>query len=302
MVAWDEKISNFINLVKLKNLVSIANQPIQNFKSEQIKQIAESENTFTPSINKTSEMLVLKKKMEAGGSVQDIYNKDTIRGKKVKEMIEEKERQFKDNLTFTPKTNKSKQRPNGFYPNEQEYEQIKEDLEYKQVVREKVLEEVKKQKEAKELAECTFKPRINSVNNKVFEEPVRPSNFEKEIGRLRYAYYERMEQKQRSQRVSLGEKYEYLRSLPVDPPKCATNYIIRNEEPFLYLDVNTGGGKTGRIGLKPDDDPYMRAREFAVTFQINEEMETGLAALLAEQLEIYWEENGIDKELIKQQY
>lgn len=299
MKEWDEKISNFIRLVKLKNLVSIANQPIQNFKNDQIKQIAENTNTFTPSINKLSEMIVLKKKLDHGGSAKDIYNKETIRKQKMKQLIEEKEQELNNNLTFTPKINKTSVRSSSYYPNDQEYEQIKEDLQYKQNIRQKILEEVKKRKEEKELAECTFKPRIRNINSKVFEEPARPSNFEKEIGRMRYAYYERMEQKHRAEKVPVGSKYEYMRSLPVDPPKCATNYVIRSEEPFLYLDVNTGGGKSGRIGLKPDDDPYGKAREFAIAFQLNDEMEAGLAGLLAEQIELYWEENGIDRVMIQ---
>ena len=301
IIIWDDKISNFIRLVKLKNLVSVANQPIQNFRSDQMKQISEAENTFTPAINKVSEQMVLKKKQESTKSVQELYNKNTIRKKKMQEMIEGKEKEFNDNLTFAPKINKNKVRSSGYYPSDQEYEQIKEDLQYRQDIREKVLEEVKKRREEKELAECTFKPKINSVSAKVFIQPSKPSNFEKEIGRMRYAYYERMEQKQRAEKVPVGEKYEYLRNLPVDPPKCALNYIIRSEEPFLYLDVNTGNGRSGRIGLKPDDDPYEKAREFAVTFQINEDMETGLAALLAEQLEIYWEENGVSRDLMQQQ-
>lgn len=297
---WDDKFANFMRLVKLKNLVSVANQPIQNFKSEQIRTIVDGENTFTPTINKTSEQLVARKKQDARSSAQELYNKSTIRSKKVAEMIEKKEKQFEENLTFAPKINKTKTRTNGAYPNDQEYEQMKEDALYKQDIRTKVHEEVKRRKEQQELAECTFKPKINIMNTKVLDDTSKPSNFEKEIGRMRYAYYERMEQKQRAEKVSVGEKYEYLRTLPVEAPKCAMNYIIRAEEPFLYLDVNTGTGRSGRIGLKPDDDPHEKAREFAVAFQINEEMEAGLAALLAEQLEAYWEENGVSRELLQQ--
>lgn len=299
LTVWEDKIGNFMQLVKLKNLVSVANQPIQNFKSEEIKRIAESEYTFAPVINKVSEQLVLRKKQGAHSSAQELYNKNTIRGKKVQDMIEKKDKQFEQNLTFTPKINRNKARGSGYYPNSQEYEQIKEDMQYRNDIRQKVLEEVKKRKEAQELAECTFKPKINGLSGKALAESSKPSNFEKEIGRMRFAYYERMEQKQKADKVPVGEKYEYMRALPIDPPKCATNYIIRCEEPFLYLDVNTGTGRSGRIGLKPDDDPYEKAREFAVAFQVNEEMEAGLAALLAEQLEIYWEENGVSRELTR---
>lgn len=301
MIAWDDKITNFMKLIKFKNLLSISTQPIQNFKQEQIKEIINNQGTFKPAINKMSKMIVEKKIEETGQNVQNIYNKETIRKRKVQNMIEERNKKINENLTFTPKINRTNGRSSSYYPNEEEYEQIKEDQEYKQNVRLKVLEEVKKRKEEAELSECTFKPKINNVNPKTFDEPIRPSNFEKEIGRMRYAYYERMKHKQRADKIPVGEKYEYLRSLPIDPPKCATNYIIRTEEPFVFLDVNTGGGKNGRIGLKADDDPYLKAKEFAIAFQLNEEMEAGLAALLCEQLELYWEERGIDDALLEAQ-
>ena len=299
---WDEKIDNFIKLIKTKRLLTIASQPIQNFKPDQIKEIIKSQYTFKPAINKISKQIVEQKIENTEGEVRDLYNKETIRGKKFKAMVEEHDRKIKDNLTFTPKINKKSARSSSYYPNDQEYEQIKEDLQFKQNIRQKVQEEVKKKREEEELAECTFHPKTNTLNMKIFSEPPRPLNFEKEIGRMRYAYYERMEKKHRAEKVPVGEKYEYLRSLPVDPPKCATNYIIRTEEPFLYLDVSTGNGKTGRIGLKADDDPYLKAREFAVAFQLDEEMEAGLAALLCEQLELYWEEQGIDEALLEAEY
>lgn len=287
-----------MKLMKLKNLTAISTQPIQNFKQEQIKEIMSKQATFKPKINKTSKMIVEKKIEEIGGTVQDIYNKETIRRKKFQNMLEEKNKQINENMTFTPRINKKKGRSSSFYPNDEDYEQIKEDLEYKQSIRQKVQEEVKRRKEEAELSECTFKPKISNLNPKTFEEPSRPSNFEKEIGRMRYAYYEKMKRKQKIEKVPVGENYEYIKSLPINPPKCATNYIIRTEEPFVFLDVNVGGGKSGRIGLKPDDDPYLKAREFAVAFQLNQEMETGLAALLCEQLEVYWEEHAIEDELL----
>ena len=289
-ILWDDKIRNFIKLFKTKNLLSIANQPIHNFKSDHINEIIDNQGTFRPSINKVSKMIVEKKIEEAGGNLEDYYNKETIRQKKLQNMIDEKKRQQEENLTFTPKINKIHRSSTSYYPTSQEYEQIKDDLQFKLDARKRVKEEVEKQRDNKELSECTFKPQINSNKVGNTEDFEKPSNFEKEIGRMRYAYYQRIKQKQKAEKIPIGEKYEYLRSLPINPPKCAMNYIIRTDEPFLYLDINIGGGKTGRIGLKSDDDPYLKAKEFAIAFQINEEMETGLASLLCEQLELYLNE------------
>ena len=83
-----------MKLMKLKNLTAISTQPIQNFKQEQIKEIMSKQATFKPKINKTSRMIVEKKIEEIGGTVQDIYNKETIRRKKFQNMLEEKNKQI----------------------------------------------------------------------------------------------------------------------------------------------------------------------------------------------------------------
>jgi hypothetical protein len=47
-------------------------------------------------------------------------------------------------------------------------------------------------------------------------------------------------------------------------------------DPFYYIDINIGGGKSGKIALYEGDDPYKVARNFAVTFQLSPEMEYDL--------------------------
>lgn len=74
---------------------------------------------------------------------------------------------------------------------------------------------------------------------------------------------------------------------PFNAPRCA-NLTPKKQEvmkPFMYLDVNIGLGKTGRVALHKGDDPMEKARSFAQTFQLNEEMEEGLCNLLQTYLE-----------------
>ena len=303
---WENKITNLMELIKNKNFTRIANQKLQNFKPSEIKAIMEKESdlTFKPKINKVSELIALKKKkyrMEDGDSenmtnfdvIEELYYKDAIRKHKIKKQQELKQEQEDKECTFTPEINNNSRtirRDAKYYPDNDQYKQIKEDQAYKKGVRDEIQKLNQERKEAEELAECTFHPKINEYNESMFKQSDVPVNFEKEVNRMRYAFYDKMEQKMRLEHIPKGENYEALRNMPMNPPKCSMNYIIRSEEPFLYLDVNIGNNKTGRIGLAPNDDPEEKARSFAITFQLNDDMERGLYSLLTEQLELYWEE------------
>ena len=52
------------------------------------------------------------------------------------------------------------------------------------------------------------------------------------------------------------------------------------EKPLVYVDVNVGLGRTGRIGLYAHDNPRDLAHNFAKAFSLNLEMEESLAELL----------------------
>ena len=300
-----------MELIKHKNYLRIANQKLQNFKPSEVKAIMEKESnlTFKPRINKISEMIALKKKRyineEINGEdrnynnqfdlIEELYYKEAVRKHKLAKQQElKKEKELKE-CTFTPEINvKSREgrEDNEYYPSPQQFERIKEDLEYKKGIREEILKINRDRKEQEELKECTFHPKINKFNGNIFSNSEIPTNFDKEVNRMRYAFFDRMERKMKLTENPTGENYELMRNLPVNPPKCSMNYVIREEEPFLYLDVNIGNNKTGRIGLKENDDPEQKARNFAVTFQLNQNMEKGLASLLHEQLRLYWEEKN----------
>lgn len=71
--------------------------------------------------------------------------------------------------------------------------------------------------------------------------------------------------------------------------------------PFIYVDVNVAPGRyhfptldrtkfayrSGRIGIHADDDPEELARNFALAFQLNNEMYESLQELITSQLEMY---------------
>ena len=312
---WEEKLFNLIELLKHKNYNRIANQKLQNLKPSEVKAIMEKESnlTFKPRINKISDMIAQKKKRyrfeESYGEkketynqfdlIEELYYKEAVRKHNIKKQQELKEERELEECTFTPEINRrsrSTQKEISCYPSSEQFERIKEEQEYKKGIRKELKKISADQREQEELKECTFHPKINEFNPSVFRESAIPTNYEKEVNRMRIAFFDKLEKKMKLTEIPRGENYEYYRNLPINPPKCAMNYIIRDEEPFLYLDVNIGKNKTGRIGLKENDDPLQKARNFAVTFQLNQDMEHGLASLLEEQLRFHWAEkhSGLD--------
>jgi len=50
--------------------------------------------------------------------------------------------------------------------------------------------------------------------------------------------------------------------------------------PLLYIDVNLGAGRTGRIGIYKGDDPQVLAKNFSTTYQLEPALEEKLVLLL----------------------
>jgi hypothetical protein len=67
------------------------------------------------------------------------------------------------------------------------------------------------------------------------------------------------------------------------PPKPFTFETAKRAErktPLLYMDVNLGPGKTGRIGLHQGDDPVQLAGNFARAYQLDTTMRDRLQQLI----------------------
>ncbi len=139
----------------------------------------------------------------------------------------------------------------------------------------------------REINECTFEPQLSRYNPALSYQRNKPRNFEKSIGRIRYAWNQKQLKKQKLESISRGENYEYLKSLPENAPFCYQNYRIKSKKPFLYLDINVGNGKKGKLALHVTDDPFEKARSFSMAFQLNEEMENGLVALIQNYIDQY---------------
>ena len=102
----------------------------------------------------------------------------------------------------------------------------------------------------------------------------------------------------------MGENYEKLRNQRIKPFSFLEQERKKRKVPFVYIDVNVGPGRyknhnvkivfheyilhrSGRIGLHEDDDPSELARNFALAFQLSQDMYSSLEELLTTQLESY---------------
>jgi len=57
------------------------------------------------------------------------------------------------------------------------------------------------------------------------------------------------------------------------------------QPPLLFMDVNLGPGRTGRIGIHEGDDPRLLARNFATTYQLDERLTARLEDLIRQHME-----------------
>jgi hypothetical protein len=141
------------------------------------------------------------------------------------------------------------------------------------------------ERQIKELESCTFKPEINqnATNHYAATKPA-PKGYDKTVGRLRYAVDENKKKKEALEKIPAGENYERIRNEKIKPFTFLTKEKKHKNPPFVYVDVNVGPGRSGRIGIHEDDDPKILAKNFAIAFQLNQELYVSLEELLTQQI------------------
>jgi len=142
-------------------------------------------------------------------------------------------------------------------------------------------EEIKLLKEREEMRECTFHPKLLPAKTR---RPASPKpqvrNFESTVARMKDAHNKQLAREQERQRVPCGENYERLRRLGAQPFSCAFKERRPRRQPLVYVDVNVGRGRTGRIGVHEGDDLRVLSKNFAKAFQLDKVAEQRLEELL----------------------
>eukprot|EP00930_Biecheleria_cincta_P016373 TRINITY_DN13342_c0_g1_i1.p1 TRINITY_DN13342_c0_g1~~TRINITY_DN13342_c0_g1_i1.p1 ORF type:complete len:495 (+),score=93.24 TRINITY_DN13342_c0_g1_i1:50-1486(+) len=133
-------------------------------------------------------------------------------------------------------------------------------------------EEIKLLKEREEMRECTFRPKLLPARRPSSQASPRPlvRNFDATVARMKAAHKQQMAREKERQHIPCGENYERLRRLGNQPFSCAfRDRKPHRRQPLLYVDVNVGHGRTGRIGVHEGDDLRVLAKNFARTFQLD---------------------------------
>ena len=141
---------------------------------------------------------------------------------------------------------------------------------------------------------CTFKPQINKnqyfSNNDSGQMPIK--GYEETVKRMEDARKE----KEKVQRIyeepmlrfPKNKKYMEERETNYTVPE-PFNFKAKNEKDVLmFVDVELGGGKIGRIGIHKGEDLDQVVRNFSKVYTLNKDQERKLAGNLKKQLENFY--------------
>lgn len=132
--------------------------------------------------------------------------------------------------------------------------------------------------EEREIAKCTFQPQLQAkYKPAAMHKP--PSGYVAAVERMRKS----LEDKEARELEDAAAAARRAAAAKGPPKPFSFQTDVRRGErktPLLYMDVNLGPGRTGRIGLHHGDDPEQLASNFARTYQLDATMRGRLQALI----------------------
>ena len=144
--------------------------------------------------------------------------------------------------------------------------------------------------EEQQMAECTFKPTVFTHGRRASlpaQPAARPAGYEQAVERLRKVQEDKKAREMEEEEAALRRAAQA--ALPARPFAFATKERQAEREarpaPLLFMDVNLGPGRTGRIGLHEGDDPRELAANFAKAYGLDASVETKLAGLIERHLQ-----------------
>jgi len=140
---------------------------------------------------------------------------------------------------------------------------------------------------------CTFRPKVNS-NYAVspqrsihFSQGV-PNGYKKTINRIKKGEQKRTNFQTELEKIPRGENYHKNKDSEFNPPTFLVRPKITKKEVLVYVDVNIGGGKTGRIAIHKGDNAKSLAKHFSNTYSLNSTMRESLEKLLQSYIDSYF--------------
>ena len=129
----------------------------------------------------------------------------------------------------------------------------------------------------REALACTFKPKTNKYAPSQTHAP--PPGYLQAVERMRRVLEDK--ELREAEEAEAARKRAAVLSRPAKPFSFQTEERpYERRVPLMYMDVNIGPGRTGRIGLHEGDDPAELASNFARTYQLDGAMEAKLAGLI----------------------
>lgn len=132
----------------------------------------------------------------------------------------------------------------------------------------------------RELQQCTFKP--NTSKTSYVSELDRPRGFDEYVEKTRKTIEEKILKKE-MEKTGYGENYEKMRMLEFKPPSFLGR-VKETKNILVYIDVNVGIGKKGKIALRQGDDPAKVAENFCKAYNLGKDYQDNLEEELKDQL------------------
>jgi hypothetical protein len=71
----------------------------------------------------------------------------------------------------------------------------------------------------------------------------------------------------------------------MQPPSFLSRRKVK-KEPYMYIEVNMGAGRVGKIGVHEGDDPAQLAHNFCRVYGLSPSVQSDIEELLLEQIEL----------------
>ena len=154
--------------------------------------------------------------------------------------------------------------------------------------------------EEKDIQQCTFHPQVHEVPHGIYEAPVaQPPGFNRAVERMaqgRAVLKKRFDENLRSSTPSNRRR---TGATTIQPFRFETDKRERTK-PLLYVDVNLGGGRMGRIGVHSGDRVETLAANFAQAYGLDARMKKRLEGILSEQISKEVSKKAMEKEKEKE--
>ncbi|KAG2382523.1 hypothetical protein C9374_005103 [Naegleria lovaniensis] len=290
-----DKLEELGHSIKKLSINKIAFSKINEERFEKIKKETDKDLTFKPNINASTP-----KKQRESSEQSDTKNEPRYL-KLMKQHSEMEEKMKRDreawekkkmtDCTFQPRTNSAK-KSYGQTHNSNASSVSRFDLLYQMASKpKKPLSE--KTAAEREIEECTFRPDTSQTKNVSLSKSIdfdSIKGFKETIGRIRkgneererlYNYFNNVREKAATTTDDFKNKKTEFKPFSFQLDKR------KKSKPLLYMDVNLGVGKSGRLAIHEGDSAETLASNFAKTYKLDELLQKRLEQLIKHHIDMH---------------